>query len=347
MKIALRQLARHLNDTLAPSYVIAGDEPLLVAEAAGRVRAAARSAGFEERELHVVERGFRWSDLEAGADNLSLFGARRIIELRMPAPRPGDAGARTLRALADDPQPDRLLLVTIGSRLDASAAKSVWIKSLDDAGVLVDVWPVERAELPRWIRERAARLDLDLTGGAAELLADRVEGNLLAADQELQKLALMPDRGQVDEAAILAAVAESARFDVFGLTDAVVAGDAARAVRVLGALRREGAQPALVGWALAREIGLLARLRFAVDRGEPVDAALARQRVWRRRHPAVKRAVARHSWATLHALMVAAADADATIKGVAPGRPWDALTALVVAAVEPGAGVRAAGAGRR
>lgn len=337
MKVALRQLARHLAETLAPSYLIAGDEPLLVAEAAASVRAAARAAGFEERELHVVDRAFRWADLQAGADNLSLFGSSRVVELRMAAPRPGDDGARAIRALADAPAPDRLLLVTISSRLDQAAAKSVWVRSLDAAGVVVDVWPVERAELPRWIRERAAALDLDLTSGAAELLADRVEGNLLAADQELRKLALLPERGRIDEAAILAAVANSARFDVFRLTDAVVAGDAARAVRVLGALRREGAQPALVGWALAREIGLLARLRFAVDSGESIDAALARQRVWRRRHAAIKRAVARRPWAGWRGLLAAAADADATIKGALPGRPWDALTALVLAAVQPAA----------
>lgn len=343
MKVPVRQLGRHLNETLAPSYLIAGDEPLLVAEAAGRVRAAARGAGFDERELHVVDGAFRWNELEAGADNLSLFGSRRLIELRLPAPRPGDAGARAIRALAADPQPDRMLLVTIAGRLDAAAARSVWVRSIDSAGVLVDVWPVERTELPRWIRERAAGLELDLTSGAAELLADRVEGNLLAADQELKKLALNPDSGRIDEAAILAAVANSARFDVFRLTDAVVAGDAARAVRVLAALRREGAQPALVGWALAREIGLLARLRFAVDSGEALDAALTRQRVWRRRQPAVKRAVSRYSWSALRALLAAAAQADATIKGVAPGRPWDALTGLVIATVRPAG----AAAGRR
>lgn len=337
MKIAARQLARHLDEALAPSYLIAGDEPLLVAEAADRVRAAARAAGFDERELHVVDRSFRWNELEADAGNLSLFGSRKLVELRLPSPRPGDAGARTLRALAEDPQPDRLLLVTIGARLDASAAKSVWAKSLEKSGVLVEVWPVDRAELPRWIRERAAALELELTSSAAELLADRVEGNLLAADQELQKLALTSDAGAVDESAILAAVANSARFDVFRLTDAVVAGDGARAVRVLTALKREGAQPALVGWALAREIGLLARLKFAVEAGESLDAALGRQRVFRRRQPAVKRAVGRYSWPALKQLLTRAAETDATIKGAAPGRPWDALTALVAATLTPAA----------
>lgn len=339
MKLPLRQLDRHLAKSPAWVYLAAADEPLLVAEAVDSIRAAARAAGFEERDLHVVDRGFRWSDLEAGADNLSLFGARRIVELRLAAPRPGDAGARSIRALAERAGPDQLVIVAINAKLDASAARSAWVKAIDAHGVIVEIWPVDRAELPGWIGARAARLGLKLTSDAAELLADRVEGNLLAADQEITKLALTSSDRRIDERAVLDDVANSARFDVFRLSDAVVAGDAARALRVLAGLRREGTQPVLAAWALSREIGLLARLKYATEHGERVDNALARNGVWRRRQPLVKQAVRRHSWRHLTRLLALCAEVDATIKGVRRGDPWQALTGLVLAAFEPQASV--------
>lgn len=332
MKLALRQLERHLADRLAGVYLVAGDEPLLVGRALAQIRRAARSRGFTERDLHVVERGFRWADLEAGAENLSLFATRKLIELRLASPRPGDAGGRSIRALVERPDPDRLLLLGINAKLDSAAARSVWVKCIEEHGVVIDVWPIDRAQLPRWIGERAAELGLELGGDAAELLADRVEGNLLAADQELKKLAMTAPGATVDEQAVLDSVADSARFDVFRLTDALVEGDAARAFSVLGGLRREGVQPVLVSWALCREITLLARLAFAVERGERIDAALARAGVWRRRQPALKRALARCDSRRLSAMMARAASVDRTVKGGERGRPWDALTGLLLAA---------------
>src|SRR5690606_27020755 len=160
-----------------------GDEPLLVGEALEQIRAAARRNGFEERDVQVVDKSFRWDELATGADNLSLFATRKILELRLPSPRPGDAGSRAIRGLLERPDPDRLLLIAIAGKLDTAASQSVWAKAVEKAGVVVDIWPVERAELPRWIGERAARHKLKLTTAAAELLADRIEGNLLAAEQ--------------------------------------------------------------------------------------------------------------------------------------------------------------------
>lgn len=338
MRLAERQLQRHLTGRLAGVYLVAGDEPLLVGRALADIRRAARQQGFVERDLHIVDRGFRWAELEAGADNLSLFATRKIVELRLSSPRPGDAGGRSLRALAEQPDPDRLLLIGINAKLDAAALRSAWVKCIEEHGVVVDVWPIDRAQLPRWIGERAAELGLTLSGDAAQLLADRVEGNLLAADQELSKLAMIPRRGAIDAQTVLEAVADSARFDVFRLSDALVEGDAARAFAVLEGLRREGVQPALVCWALSREIALLARLRFAVERGERIDAAFAKVGVWRRRQPALKQALARFDWPALQALMAGAARADRTVKGAEQGRPWDALTGLLVAAFAGGAG---------
>lgn len=338
MKLPLRQLSRHLSQGAAGIYLVAADEPLLVGEAADAIRAAARRTGFDEREVMTVERGFRWESVGAAADSLSLFGSRKIIELRMHSPRPGDAGARTIRALAEAADPDRLVLIVIDAKLDASAARSVWVKTIERHGVVVQIWPIERAELPGWIAERASGYEIELTHRAAELLADRAEGNLLAADQELRKLSLVGHSGAIDEAEVLDQVSSSARFDVFRLGDAVLAGDAVRALRVLDGLRAEGIQPTLVSWALVRELDLVGRLHGADLRGEHPDTVLGRLRVWNRRWPLLKRAAKRWSPDALTDLIVHAGRVDRTIKGVLPGRPWSALTGLVLAAVDPRSG---------
>lgn len=334
MKLPFQQLAAHLQKDLLSAYLVGGDEPLLVARALDRIREAARARGFEERELHVVERGFRWADLEAGADNLSLFAARRIVELRLASPRPGDQGARAMRALIERPDPDRLVIVAINGKLDASVTRSAWVKSFEKHGARVEIWPVDRAAMPRFIQSRARELELSMSSAAAALLADRVEGNLLAADQELVKLSLTAD-GPIGEVEVLESVANSARFDVFRLTDAVVAGEVARSLRVLDALRIEGVQPALVSWALGRELALLAKLDFAVAHGDSVDQACAQHGVWRNRQPGIKRALARLRGPRLRKLLDQAAAVDRTVKGVHHGQPWDALTALVIETVSP------------
>ncbi|HEU4617632.1 MAG TPA: DNA polymerase III subunit delta [Gammaproteobacteria bacterium] len=341
MKIPPKQLKKHLREGLLPVYLVAGDEPLLVGEALDEIRESARRAGFEDRELHVVDRGFRWDELEGGADNLSLFATRKIIELRLASPRPGDAGARTLARLAEREDRDRLLLIGVGARLDAAAAKSAWVKALDEAGALVEVWPVDRAELPAFLRARAAAYGLALENAAADALAERVEGNLLAGDQELRKLALTASR-EVDEATVLDSVASSARFDVFLLTDAVLGGEPARAFRVLAALREEGVQPVLVSWALARELSLLAKLKFALAGGEKIETAFARNGVWPRRRTLVGRALKRYEWPRLKGLLTQAAETDAIVKGAPGERPWDAVSRLVAAMLDrparPGVG---------
>lgn len=335
MKLPLRQLQRQLREGLAPVYLVAADEPLLVGEGTDMIREAARAAGFDERELHVVDRGFRWDALEAGADTLSLFASKRIVELRMQAPRPGEAGARVIRSLAEAGDADRVLIISITARLDASAAKSVWVRSIEKHGVRVEIWPVTRAELPQWIRDRARRLDLELTPAAAELIADRVEGNLLAADQELSKLSLSAAGSRIDEQTALEAVASSARFDVFRLTDAVLAGDAARALRVLAGLRLEGVHPTLVLWALVRELSLLAKLKFASLSGQRLESIMARNGVWQRRQPLVRQALGRFGWSALCDLLQQSASVDRRLKGLAYGPHWEALTDLVLAALSP------------
>jgi DNA polymerase-3 subunit delta len=340
LKIASRQLAGHLKSELADVYLIAGDEPLLVNEALAAVRSAAEREGYAERELHVVDRGFKWSELESHADNFSLFSSRRLLELRLSSPRIGDAGSKAARDLVENVAEDQCILIGIHARLDASTARLAWVKAVERHGVRVEVWPIEPAELPRWVGERARRHGISLERGALELLAERAEGNLLAVDQELVKLALIEPGGNFDEAAVAAAVGESARFDVFRLTDALLAGDARRALRVLAALRAEGVAPPLIAWSLAREIGMLNAVRYAVDSGAQPQNAMRSHGIWPRRQPLVLSALRRLSKERLASLLKAAVRVDRASKGAEPNlSPWEAITELVLAAVLPGAKV--------
>jgi DNA polymerase III subunit delta len=312
-------------------YLVAGDEPLLVDEALEQIRVAARRGGFTTRELHVVDRSFRWAELESEADNLSLFATRKIVELRMATPRPGDAGSRVIASLAERDDPDRLLLIGAGEKLDSAAQRTAWVKAIEKHGVLVEVWPIDRAELPRWVQQRATAARLKLTPAAAQALAERVEGNLLAADQEIKRLALSAAGEAVEEAEVLESVANNSRFDVFTLADAVLAGETARAFKILWSLRAEGVAPVLISWALNRDIGLLAQLDYAVRHGDHLDGALEQQRVWRRRQALVKQAMRRFKTRQLAALLTQAAQVDATLKGVFPAEPWATLTGLLIA----------------
>ena len=341
MKVPFRQLERHLNDRLAKAYLVAGDEPLLVDEALEYIRAAAMRAGFTSRELHTAERGFRWTDLRAGADNLSLFATRKIVEIRLSSPKPGDEGSTTIASLAERDDPDTLLIVAVGGKLDSSASRSAWVKSLDEQGALVEIWPIERAELPRWIQQRAAAQRLKLTNAAAHSLAERVEGNLLAADQEIRRLALSAAGREIDEAEVLEFVANNSRFDVFALADAVLAGESGRAFKILSGLRAEGVHPVQISWVLNRDISLLSRLDYAVRKGDNLDGAMLRSGVWRRRQPLVKQALAKFKAARLKALLAEAARVDAALKGVFPAEPWTTLTDLLVALLRPPEGARA------
>jgi DNA polymerase III subunit delta len=311
-------------------YLVAGDEPLLVDEALEQIRVAARRAGFTTRELHVVDRSFRWAELESEADNLSLFATRKIVELRMATPRPGDDGARALASLAEGADPDRLLLIGVNQKL-GDAQRTAWVKTIEEHGVRVDVWPIERAELPRWVQQRATAAKLKLTPSAAQMLAERVEGNLLAADQEIKRLALSAAGEAVDEAEVLESVANNSRFDQFALADAVLAGETARAFKILWSLRAEGVHPVQISWALNRDIGLLSQLDYAERHGDSLDGVFQRQRVWERRQGLVRRAMRRFKTRQLAALLNQAAQVDAALKGVFPAEPWATLTGLLIA----------------
>ena len=324
MRITTDQLPRTLDMTLTPAWLVAGDEPLLVGEAADAIRARARAVGYSGREMFFVERHFEWSELLASSQALSLFAERRIIEVRMPSPRPGKEGGAVLAQLVSDPAPDTLLLVLTG-RPERDTYGTAWFKAFEKDGVVVQSWPVEIGQLPNWIVARAARHGLSIEPEGARLLAERVEGNLLAAHQEIEKLALSHADGEISTEDVLAAVANSARYDVFQLGEAALDGDAPRSLRILAGLRTEGAEPALVLWALCRDLRSLAELR----RNPGAPRGYGRQA--ERRAALLARAVGRIAGRSLAPFFISAGRVDRQIKGLGHGDPWTGLTGLVAA----------------
>ena len=329
MKIQANQLSTYLQRGLAPCYIVTGDEHLLVAEALDSIRATAREAGFTARDLHVATAGFDWSLLRESTASLSLFAERRIVELVLPTGKPGKAGGAAIVDLVENLHPDVLLIVT-APKLDRSSANAKWAKAIDAAGVSLPIWPIDARELPRWIANRMKATGLVPDREAVMIVADRVEGNLLAANQEIEKLRLLLGEGPVSAEAVEAAVANSSRFDVYKLCDAALAGDAQRTLRILSGLRAEGVEPVLVVWALTRELRTLARLGEAARDRQDLGAAMQRQGVWRNRQGLVRGALARHPVQSAFRLLKLVGEADAMAKGQAPGDPWLKITGIVV-----------------
>lgn len=333
MKISPAQLAKQLKGQLAPVYVVSGDDPLLCQEAADAIRRTARAQGFGERQVFNAEAGFDWGLLyEAGA-SLSLFAEKRLLELRIPNGKPGDKGAAAILEYLRRPAEDSLLLISL-PRLDASGQKSKWAKALLDGPQVqfVQIWPVDAQHLPQWIRQRLAQAGLSASQEAVELIAARVEGNLLAAAQEVEKLKLLAESNQLDVDTVQAAVADSARFDVFGLIDCALRGEAAHALRMLDGLRGEGVETPVILWALARELRLLAGLAQQYGQGVPLERAFAQARppVWEKRRPLLAKALQRHPSGRWNELLLEAQQIDAQIKGQAEGDPWNGLAQLAL-----------------
>jgi DNA polymerase III subunit delta len=319
LRVSAEQLPAALARGLASIYLVSGDEPLLVAEAADSIRAAARAAGYADRSVFFIERGFSWDDLRHASQALSLFAERRLFELRIPSGKP-DKGAEQLSELALSPPPDVICLVVTG-KLDKKAGDSPWVRAIEKQGLWVPIWPVETGALPGWLRSRAKLLNIQIEPQAAQLIVDRVEGNLLAAHQELEKLALLANGKSIDADLVLSSVGDSARFDVFQLADAAAGGDAVRALRVLLGLKSEGVEPTLILWALVRELrGLWQtrerdRLRSSVHGSGWNLAATPSARSRSRMHKM-----------PLAPLLLQASQTDRIIKGLAPGDAWSALT---------------------
>lgn len=330
MQLRPVDLAAHLGKTLLPIYLIAGDEPLQTLEAADAVRQAARERGHTERQILEVGKGFEWGHLTVEAGNRSLFGERRLLELRLGSARPGTDGARAVVDYATRP-PDDVVLLVLMPRLERDQGRSAWLKAIDTVGVIVHIWPVETSRLPAWIAQRMRQRGLIPAAGVAEMLAERSEGNLLACVQEIEKLVLLQGSGAVTTEQLAAAVTDSARFDVYGLVDAALGGGAGRALRVLHGLRAEGTAETLILWACAREVRLLAAISADLDAGGRLDALLQAKGIRDKRRSLVQQALRRGSTAGWREALRLCARCDRAIKGQGSGDPWQLLEDLALA----------------
>lgn len=336
MQLSLSQLSAHLQKGLRSLYVLHGDEPLMQQEAADAVRAAARAQGYTERSVHTVSGArFDWSEVLAAGGSLSLFADKQIVEVRIPSGKPGKEGSTALQQLAASAQGnDSTLSLVLLPKLDAATRKGAWFGALDNAGVSLQIDAVERQALPQWIAQRLQQQGQNVVAGeegqrSLQFFANRVEGNLLAAHQEIQKLGLLHPPGELSQAQIESAVVNVARYDVFKLSEAVLSGQVARVQRMLDGLQAEGEAAVLVHYTLAEDIRALKRVKDAVAGGKPMPMALREQRVWGPRERLFERVLPRMSETRLNALLQSAHQVDGIVKGLkVPDWPQDAWQAL-------------------
>jgi DNA polymerase-3 subunit delta len=336
MQLASAQLSQHLQKGLRSLYTLHGDEPLLIQEAGDAIRSVARAQGYTERTVHTVAGAhFDWSSVLAAGGSLSLFADRQIVEVRIPSGKPGKEGSPALQQLAQAAQDnDSTLTLVVLPRLDKMTRSGAWFSALEAHGVTIQVDPVERQALPQWIAQRLAQQGQRVKGGeegqrTLQFFADRVEGNLLAAHQEIQKLALLHPAGELSFDQVESAVLNVARYDVFKLSEAVLSGQAGRVQRMLDGLKAEGEAEVLVHYTLAEDIRALKRVKDAMAAGRPLPMALREQRVWGLRERLFERVLPRVSGPALDKLLQSAHRVDGIVKGIkAPDWPADGWQAL-------------------
>jgi len=338
VQVRAEALDAHLEKSLASLYVIASDEHLLAMEAADRIRKKARSTGFSEREVLIVDRYFKWGELTSTQQSMSLFGDKKLIELRIPTGKPGKEGGQALQDYAANcaaaaTADDTLTLITL-PKLDWAAQKSAWVTALQRAAVYIDIPVVERPQLANWIGQRLAAQGQSADKLSLDFMVERVEGNLLAAHQEIRKLGLLYPEGRLSAEQVQDAVLNVARYDVFKLSEAMLSGDVSRLVRMLEGLKGEGEALPLVLWAVAEEIRILLKLKLGVNDGRPLAALIKEYRIWGPRERLIPNAIARVTLKTLQTAMHEAAQIDKLIKGLRArafaGDPWDALLQLAM-----------------
>ena len=341
MQLALPQLQAHLQKGLRSLYTLHGDEALLVQEAADAIRATARQQGYTERSMHVVSGAhFDWSEVLAAGGSMSLFAERQILEIRVPTGKPGKEGSPMIQQLAQSAEGnDSTLTLFILPRLDSATKKGAWFGALEQFGVSLQIDSLDRAQLPQWIAQRLKLQNQSVASGqdgqnCLQFFADRVEGNLLAAHQEIQKLSLLYPAGELTHAQVESAVMNVARYDVFKLSEAVLAGQVARVQRMLDGLQAEGEAAVLVHYTLAEDIRALKRVKDAMAEGRPLPMALREQRIWGAREKLFERVLPKLSTARLAQLLKNAHQVDGIVKGLKvadwPADPWQALQRLAL-----------------
>ncbi|MBC7489643.1 MAG: DNA polymerase III subunit delta [Glaciimonas sp.] len=331
MQLRIEALDTHLTKTVAQLYVITSDEHLLALEAANKIRKSARAIGCTERDVLIVDRSFKWGELQTANQSQSLFGDKKLIELRIPTGKPGKDGSQALQQYAATLNPDNITIITL-PKLDWATQKAAWVASLQQTSVYIDIPQIERPQLPNWIGVRMAVQQQSTDRQSLDFIADRVEGNLLAAHQEIQKLALLYSPGKLSFEQIQDAVLNVARYDVFKLNEAMLAGDIGRLVRMIDGLKGEGEALSLVLWAISEECRTLLKLKSGMIQGRPLNTLLKEYRIWGPRERLMEPALQRLSMSTIEAALQQAAQIDKMVKGlrdkVFAGDAWDALLQL-------------------
>ncbi|QFU77038.1 DNA polymerase III subunit delta [Halioglobus maricola] len=330
MRLYPEKLAGHLKQQLLPVYLISGDETLLVQECCDMVRRAARDAGCADREIIDVVPRFNWDEILHSASSMSLFAERKLVEIRLPSGKPGADGSKALCEYLEMAADSEDILLIVSGKIDKQSTNSKWYKALDKAGATLQIWPVEARDLPRWLQQRFSGAGMTIDNDALQLLCDRVEGNLLAAVQEVEKLKLLAADGHISAETITASVSNNARYNLFDMTDHALRGNASDSLKMLHGLRSEGTEPAVALWALLREIRTLYQARQQVDAGQSPQQVLSGLRVWKNRMSLMQGALSRHSSVSLTSLLEQASTVDGSIKGFASGKPWDNLENLVL-----------------
>jgi len=334
MKIKPEQLARTLEGNEIPLYWLSGDEPLLMQEAGDRIRSHYREKGFAEREVFNVDKSFDWGQFSQSTGNLSLFSDQKIIELRLSGAKLDDAGKKAVQHYLEDINPDYLILIS-GPKLDAGTLKTKWFSEIEKQGALIQIWPIGRDNLGSWLEQRLLREGIQADAEAVQLLVDKVEGNLLAAVQEIEKLKLLASENaegpiRLDAKTVMQVVADSSRYNVYQLVDCALLGDVARAQKMLEGLRSEGIYPLVILAAICRELRSLLPMLEKKQQGQGVNAIIQSARVWFNRKQAVSAALSRLDTATIWRLLDHSRLIDQSIKGMHQANPWDELSALLL-----------------
>ena len=329
MKIYPEKLQTNLANLILPLYIISGDDPLLVQESSDLIRNHLKKAGFDERELLHVDRGFDWPRLKFTNESMSLFSNKKIIELRMSSVKPGKQGASALVDACQNLSPENCVLL-IMPKIDSATQKTKWFKTLENIGGVVQIWPVEKRALPIWIENRFRYAGLEASKEAILELADRIEGNLLAAVQEIERMKLCSTDGKIERKEVLASVADATRFDVFQLIDAALEGNIDRVVKIFEGLRLADAEPLFLNSMLAREIRSLSSISFEIDQGHSPETAMRSKRIWSKRKSSISLCLKRHSTRDFEEMQSRLSHIDLMLKGLeSTGRPWDELTNMV------------------
>ena len=331
MRLRPEQLEMHLQRaTLAPIYFVSGDEPLQKLECIDQIRMAARAQAYDERLVFNVDKSFDWDSINQASSNLSLFSNRRIIELRMLSPKPGKEGGRVLLEYAEQLNEDNLLIIS-SEKMDKSVQNTKWFKAIEKVSAVIQIWPINPAQLPGWIQARVQAKQKRLTLDAARLIAQRVEGNLLAAKQEIEKLVLLVDKEDIDIDDVIHAVADSSRFDVFDMIESAFLGNSDRTLMMLNGLKNEGTEPMALFGALMWEFRRLCTIAHQHESGTNLESLFNSYRIWDQKKRPMHAVLKRHSSKSLDKLLNYCATIDKTLKSSQRPQAWDQFNTLLLA----------------